>query len=166
VPLVGYMEELRALVGQRPLITVGVVVIVLREEAVLLERRRDSLEWGLPGGFKELGETLEEAARRELLEETGLVARKLRFLGLCSGPEFAYTFPNGDRIEQVAALYQALEVEGYLRKYEQENLELRYFSINELPSPMQSLGERLLSRAFEALAKGTSENSPSTPLSE
>src|SRR3712207_7173739 len=45
--------------------------------------------------------------------ETGLLARGLRLLALCSGPEFAHTYPNGDRIDQVAALYQALEVEGH-----------------------------------------------------
>jgi ADP-ribose pyrophosphatase YjhB (NUDIX family) len=68
---VGYLEELRKVVGSQLLITVGVSVIVLRGDAVLLEKRHDSQDWGLPGGFKELGESLQETARRELLEETG-----------------------------------------------------------------------------------------------
>lgn len=103
----------------------------------------------LPGGFKELGESLEEAARRELLEETGLVARRLRFLALCSGPQFAHTYPNGDRIDQVAALYQALEVDGDPRAGEQESLGVRYFPVDALPSPMEPVSERLLARALE-----------------
>jgi 8-oxo-dGTP diphosphatase len=58
---------------EQPLVGVGAVVF--RGEEVLLVRRgqepaRDS--WSLPGGLVELGETLEEAIRRELAEETGL----------------------------------------------------------------------------------------------
>jgi len=59
----------------RPLVGIGVVL--LKPDAVLLVRRAKlpSLgQWALPGGAQELGETAEEAARRELLEEAGLEA--------------------------------------------------------------------------------------------
>ncbi len=45
MPNMGYLEELRAVVGSRQLVTIGVGVIVLRGEAVLLELRRDSQDW-------------------------------------------------------------------------------------------------------------------------
>ncbi|HQT38486.1 MAG TPA: NUDIX hydrolase [Acidocella sp.] len=58
---------------KHPLIGIG--IIVLRgEEVLLIKRGRPPAQfaWSLPGGGQELGETAEAAARRELLEETGL----------------------------------------------------------------------------------------------
>ena len=141
IPLMGYIEELRAVVGPRPLITAGVVVVVLRGNAVLLDMRRDSRKWGLPGGLKEPGESMEAAARRELLEETGLLARGLRLLALCSGPEFAHTY-----------------LEGHPSAGEEESLEVRYFAVDGLPSPMEPLSERLLALALETLSGDGAES--------
>jgi 8-oxo-dGTP diphosphatase len=43
--------------------------------------------WALPGGFVELRETVEEAVRREVLEETGLSVRPVGLVGVYSGPD-------------------------------------------------------------------------------
>ena len=117
----------------------------------MLQKRRDGGDWGIPGGAKELGEPLEETARRELLEETGLLAGSLRLLVVCSGPQFTHVYPDGNRIEHVAALYEATEVEGELRVDELETLELGYFGVEGLPH-MQPLSRLLLERALEVLS--------------
>ncbi len=62
----------------RPIVGIGVAV--LRPGAVLLVRRGRAPNlgaWSLPGGAQELGETAEQAARRELAEETGLAVGEL-----------------------------------------------------------------------------------------
>ncbi|HQT84638.1 MAG: phosphohydrolase [Acidiphilium sp. 37-64-53] len=63
---------------------VGIGIVVLRGEAVLLVRRGQPPAqgaWSLPGGGQELGETAEAAARRELVEETGLTVGALWLAG-------------------------------------------------------------------------------------
>jgi 8-oxo-dGTP diphosphatase len=64
---------------------VGVGAIVIQESRVLLiQRGQEPLkgEWSLPGGALELGETLEEGVRREVLEETGLVVEPVQLVEL------------------------------------------------------------------------------------
>ena len=68
----GYMEELRALVGRRCVILNGSVAVVQDAEGRVLLQHRDDGRWGLPGGLMELGESCEDTARRETKEETGL----------------------------------------------------------------------------------------------
>lgn len=61
----------------------GVGIVVLRNDTVLMVRRAKPPRQGLlslPGGLQELGETIEAAARREVLEETGLQIQLVSFL--------------------------------------------------------------------------------------
>ena len=72
----------------------GVGVLVVRDGKVLLGRRTSPHgrgTWAPPGGKAELGESDEETARRELLEETGLVGAVPKVVA-----ETVDTFPSGD----------------------------------------------------------------------
>jgi 8-oxo-dGTP diphosphatase len=53
---------------------------------VLVERRYEPLGYALPGGFVEVGETVEKAVLREVKEETGLDAQIVKLLGVYSEP--------------------------------------------------------------------------------
>ena len=66
--------------GTRPQVRVGVGVLIIRENRILLGKRLGSHgagTWAPPGGHLDFGETLEECARREVLEETGIIVRAI-----------------------------------------------------------------------------------------
>ncbi|WP_321575623.1 NUDIX hydrolase [Paenibacillus guangzhouensis] len=128
-----YIRELRTLVGTRPLILVGSVVIVMNEDQqILLQHRRDG-DWGLPGGLMEPGESLEDTARREVREETGLELNKLSLLDVFSGPELYLKLKNGDELYSVTTLYLCNDFSGDLVSDQVESLDIRFFNINDLP---------------------------------
>ncbi|MTI96302.1 MAG: NUDIX hydrolase [Firmicutes bacterium] len=138
-----YIKELRSLIGNRPIIIVGATILVRNLEEILLQRRSDTGTWGLPGGSLELGESLEQAARRELIEETGLRAGELKLVNVFSGPEFFFVYPNGDQVHTVIVLFEASKVSGVLAPIDDESLELKYFPLNALPE-LESRAENIL----------------------
>jgi ADP-ribose pyrophosphatase YjhB (NUDIX family) len=74
---------------------VGVAAVIFRGEEVLLVRRGQEPAkgvWSLPGGLMELGETLSDAIKREILEETGL---NVKILGVTAVLERIYRDPAG-----------------------------------------------------------------------
>ena len=71
-----------------PLLTVDCVAFDAKGRVLLIRRRHPPFAgcYALPGGFVDLGETVEDACRRELLEETGLAAVKIALIGVYSDP--------------------------------------------------------------------------------
>ena len=133
----GYIMSLRKVVGHRPLLQVGASTVVRDELGrILLQKRTDNGCWGYAGGSVELDEDVESAARRELFEETGLVAQEMRLVGVFSGPDMHYTYPNGDEVSNVDIVYLCRDWEGDLTPQEEEVDELRFFSAADLPDAL------------------------------
>lgn len=65
-----------------PVMTTAIIVLIQRGDELLLVHARDfkSDFYGLVAGFVETGETLEQAVRREAMEETGLAIKNLRYM--------------------------------------------------------------------------------------
>ncbi|WP_449539644.1 NUDIX hydrolase [Ferdinandcohnia sp. Marseille-Q9671] len=143
----GYIEDLRSVVGNQPLILVGVAVAVLNENGeILLQKRRDGI-WGVPGGFLELGESTEEAGRREVLEETGIEIGKLDLVGVYSGKQHFVTLPNGDQFYPVTIAYVSNEIKGGILEADGlESTEAKFFNVNELPEKLNPLLKKLITQ--------------------
>ena len=131
----GYIMDLRAYVGHRPLIQVGSSVIVEDGQGrILLQRRTDNGLWCFSSaGSMEPGESVEDTARRELLEETGLTAHALQLIGVYTGAEEHAVYPNGDEVYNVEFFFVCRDWSGTLKCQEDEVDSLRFFSPGELP---------------------------------
>ncbi|WP_312683712.1 NUDIX hydrolase [Mammaliicoccus sciuri] len=129
-----YISSLRDKVGHAPVILVGALVLIFnKDKQVLLQLRSDNESWGLPGGTMELGESFEEAATREVYEETNLEIQNLKFITNFSGKDYHMVYPNGDEAYTVTALFESEEYEGELSVDIKETQNLKFFDLDKLP---------------------------------
>ncbi|MCO7127195.1 NUDIX domain-containing protein [Sporolactobacillus shoreicorticis] len=129
-----YINDLRSMVGHEKVIMVVSGAIVFdKKRRVLMQRRSDNGQWGFPGGFMELGESVQNAARREAYEETGLHLGKLELFSIHSGPKYGKIFPNGDQVSLVLISFKCTEYIGELTERSEESKQNKFFSLGALP---------------------------------
>ena len=127
----GYIKEIRKYVGHSPImVTAAMCIIYDKEKGILLEKRTDNGMWCVPGGALELGETLEEALRREVKEETSLEISNPKLFDVKAGVHMVY--PNKDEVYYTDVVYEINEYEGEL-KPDSESKELVWTPIDKLP---------------------------------
>jgi len=112
--------------------TADVAVLRLEEipEILLIERLNPPYEgkWALPGGFMEMEETLEEAARRELLEETGIKAGELIRFETFDKPD---RDPRGRTITQIFIMIWKKEMG--MPVADSDAKSLKWYDLSKLP---------------------------------
>ena len=125
-----YIHDLRKIIGPRKIILNCAGALILRDDKILFQRRSDNGKWGLIGGLLEMNETYEEAALREIREETGLEVKLEAFLGIFHNHNMVWS--NGDTAHVISAFYTAEIISGEPR-IDEESYELRFFERDDIP---------------------------------
>ena len=138
-----YIPKLRSHVGHAPLHITGCSVLLENEKGeLLLQKRRDNGCWAPPGGALEMGETAENAARRECWEEAGVVAGELRLFGVYTGEDRYIYYPNGDVCYCTLVCFTCKDYVGDPMQNTEEAVEHRFFARDDLPENLNRCDER------------------------
>jgi 8-oxo-dGTP diphosphatase len=97
-----YFQAILGVIFQHPITGVSIIP-VLEDGSLVLIRRKDTGQWGLPGGFVDWGEDIPHTVSRELEEETGLSLLKIsRLVGVYSAPD------RDPRVHSICVVVEAL----------------------------------------------------------
>ncbi len=108
----------------------------LERPIVLIERRNPPPGWAIPGGFVDIGESVEQAARREAREETGLTVQLIQLLGIYSDPA------RDPRGHTATAVYIG-RAEGEIAAADDAKA-ARAYTLDALPEPLAFDHDRVL----------------------
>lgn len=145
----GYIEEIRKVVGHRPLILTGVGIAVLNEKNEILLQKNFDGKWGIPGGFMELSESAEEAGRREVFEETGIRVGELELVTVVSGEQTYTKLKNDDEYYSVTIVYRTTDIIGGILKADGiETLEVEYFAVTNLPKDLNPMIAKMIKNRY------------------
>lgn len=93
---------------------VTAVVTNASHEILMIERTDNGL-WALPGGAQDLGESVLEAVRREVAEETGIEIEVTNLSGIYSDPRHVIAYDNGEVRQEFSLCFRAKMTGGTLR---------------------------------------------------
>lgn len=125
-----YIQDIRAVIGNQTLVLAGVCLYVFNHNRqLLMQHRTDNDLWSCPGGIVEIDESVEVAALRELAEETGLNLKKVKLIGVASGPGMRYVYPNGDDTSNVSVIFGAKVANDAVINSDAESHELRWMDV-------------------------------------
>ncbi len=132
-------------VYKNPIPTVD-VIITIDNKVLLIRRKNAPLGWALPGGFVDFGESVEEAARREAKEETGLDVELIRLVGVYSDPS------RDPRTHTITTVFWAKPLSDKIVAGDDAK-EAQLFAFDELPDPIVFDHRRILTDFFESLSR-------------
>jgi ADP-ribose pyrophosphatase YjhB (NUDIX family) len=134
---VNYTRWLRSYVGHQRLLQLASSAFITDGSGnVLLGQRSDVMLWAPPSGVVQLGETPAQTVIREVREESGLDVAIERLIGVYSGHDFEWTYPNGDQAQIVSMFYACRILGGTLVADRREFISLNFYPRDRLPPLM------------------------------
>lgn len=127
-----YIKKVRKKFGhERLILNFSGCILLDNQNRLVLQKRADCGKWGFFGGMVEMGESVAEAAIREVKEESGFDVEIVSLFGVYS--KYFAEYSNGDKAQPICHVFKAKIIGGNPIASNSETNEIGYFELNNLP---------------------------------
>lgn len=147
-----YIKKVRKVIGHEPMLLAHAVVILFNEQnEILIEERADDGYLDFPGGTVDMAEEVIVTAKRELFEETGLVADELELFNIYSGEITRYQYTSGDITYGVDIVYVCKKYHGELKPQKEEVKQLTFMKLADIKGKLSPRNKQIIKDLYERL---------------
>ena len=145
-----FIKKVRKVIGHEPMLLPHAVVILFNEQnEILIEVRADDGYLDFPGGTVDMNEEVIMTAKRELFEETGLIADELEPFNIYSGEITRYQYTSGDITYGVDVVYSCKKYHGELKPQQEEVKELRFMKLSDIKGKLSPRNKQIVKDLYE-----------------
>ena len=145
-----FIKKVRKVIGHEPMLLPHAVVILFNEQnEILIEVRADDGYLDFPGGTVDMNEEVIMTAKRELFEETGLIADELEPFNIYSGEITRYQYTSGDITYGVDVVYICKKYHGELKPQQEEVKELRFMKLSDIKGKLSQRNKQIVKDLYE-----------------
>ena len=145
-----FIKKVRKVIGHEPMLLPHAVVILFNEQnEILIEVRADDGYLDFPGGTVDMNEEVIMTAKRELFEETGLIADELEPFNIYSGEITRYQYTSGDITYGVDVVYICKKYHGELKPQQEEVKELRFMKLSDIKGKLSPRNKQIVKDLYE-----------------
>ena len=145
-----FIKKVRKVIGHEPMLLPHAVVILFNEQnEILIEVRADDGYLDFPGGTVDMNEEVIMTAKRELFEETGLIADELELFNIYSGEITRYQYTSGDITYGVDVVYICKKYHGELKPQQEEVKELRFMKLSDIKGKLSPRNKQIVKDLYE-----------------
>ena len=145
-----FIKKVRKVIGHEPMLLPHAVVILFNEQnEILIEVRADDGYLDFPGGTVDMNEEVIMTAKRELFEETGLIADELEPFNIYSGEITRYQYTSGDITYGVDVVYICKKYHEELKPQQEEVKELRFMKLSDIKGKLSPRNKQIVKDLYE-----------------
>ncbi|SDP19398.1 ADP-ribose pyrophosphatase YjhB, NUDIX family [Paenibacillus sp. yr247] len=150
-----YLGKLHKAIGTQKIIVNSVRAILLDDKGrALFIKRSGDKKWGMPAGAMERDESVFDAMKREVKEETGLDILKATLIAIYSSPTTqTFTARWGNEHHIIEYLFRVDEWTGTLEKETDESVDAKFYPLDNLPEASSELFAKHHERVFKDFIK-------------